>query len=69
MVPDLEPSVPSYAGKVWLDSTILFDGGETYSANPVNVVVLLRGKLALTLCIEQLKVLFSSSRDNLSAVW
>ena len=63
--PDLQESVPATGGKV----LHLVRRRVSDSADPVLMVVLLNGVLALTFDVPQLDVLFATSRQDDSVVW
>jgi hypothetical protein len=50
LVPDLEPSVPSYWGEIWLNTFI--NWGESDHTNPISVIVFLGSEFAFSKSVE-----------------
>ena len=67
-VPYLQPSIPTYSDEVGGDSHTLSLGRETDHTNPINVVVLVCGVLALSLSIEELNLLIGTRGEDLPVV-
>ena len=67
---DLEPSIPANSDEVGLEVDLggLGDRWESDHADPISVVILLSGELAISEGIEQLDFSFSTWGDNLSVV-
>jgi hypothetical protein len=67
-VPYLQPSIPTYSDEVGGDSHTLSLGRETDHTNPIDVVVLICGVLALSLSIEELNLLISTRGEDLPVI-
>jgi len=63
-LPDLKSTVPTNSGEVW----VLLDWGVSDAGNPIGVVVLVRGELAISHGVPELVGSVSGGRDNLSVV-
>jgi hypothetical protein len=67
-VPDLKPSVPTNSDEVRCDTDTLSLGRESNHTNPIDVVVLIGGVLALSLGVEELDLLISTWGEDLPVI-